>query len=80
MIRTMLTTVDNPYDPFDDFQAWFTFDEQAGYHTTSYLGRLSFNSNELSESDQAMATEKLIDEIVMENITGVYRKVTREFP
>lgn len=79
MIRSMLTTVDNPYDPFEDFQLWYAFDEQAGYHTTAFLGRLSFNSNDLSEADQVLANEKVIDEIVEENILGIYRKVTKEF-
>ena len=27
----MLTTVDNPFDPFEQFTSWFMFDEEKGY-------------------------------------------------
>ena len=80
MLRSRVTTVDNPFDPFDDFKSWYAFDEHAGYHTTAYIARMWFSSSELSEADQERIMETLIDEIVSENITGVYRKVTREIP
>jgi hypothetical protein len=79
MIVSMLTTIDNPYNPFDDFRAWFNYDVSAGYNTISFLGRLVFTSNELSEFDQNLINEQVIDEIVFENITGLYKKVSKEF-
>ena len=78
--RSMLTTVDNPFSPFDDYDAWFAFDTALGYGTASFLGRIAFVSDELSEADQALAVDQAIDEIVMENVTGMFRKVTKEFP
>ena len=39
--KCMLTTVDNPFDPFEQFTSWFMFDEEKGYHTCSYLGRIA---------------------------------------
>lgn len=80
MMRSMLTTIDNPYDPFENFKEWYAFDEQAGYHTTGYLARLTFSSEELSEADQLLATEEAIDDIVNENVLGVYKKITKNFP
>lgn len=74
----MLTTVDNPYDPFDQFDEWYAFDVASGYHTASFLGRIVKGSDQLSEEDQEFATEIAIDEIVKENTLGVYRKVVRE--
>jgi hypothetical protein len=71
----MLTTVDNPYNPFTQFDEWYQFDESSGYFTTQYLARLTLTSPELSESDESIAIENAIDEIVKENINGMYRKV-----
>lgn len=80
MIKSMLTTVDNPFDPFDDYNDWFAFDERMGYHTPSYLARIVVSSDQLSESLQNLAVEEAIDEIVQENILGLYRKVSRDIP
>jgi hypothetical protein len=78
MSKVMLTTVDNPYSPFDEFEEWYVFDVTAGYHTASFLGRIVKTSDQLSEADQDVATELAIDEIVKENTLGVYRKVVKE--
>lgn len=80
MLVAMLTTVDNPHSPFDDYPAWFSFDTAAGYHTASFLARVLVSSDELSISDQNLANTQAIDEIVKENVNGMYRKVTREIP
>lgn len=77
-MASMLTTVDNPYDPFESFGEWYAWDEANGYFTTSFLARILMNSHELSELDQQLAMESAIDEIVMENVNGMYRKVSRE--
>jgi hypothetical protein len=71
----MLTTVDNPYDPFTQFDEWYRFDEQSGYNTTGYLARVTITSTELSDTDQSNAIEEAIDEIVQLNANGMYRKV-----
>ena len=71
----MLTTVDNPFDPFTQFDEWYAFDEEHGYHTTGFLARVVRSSDELSEADQDQAIEDGIDEIVKENVLGLYRKV-----
>ena len=74
----MLTTEDNPYDPFDNFDEWFAFDEQKGYHTSSYLARIAKTSPELSYEDYNNEINRAIDEILRFNLTGNYKKVTRE--
>jgi hypothetical protein len=76
MVDHMLTTVDNPFDPFTEFDAWYAFDTAAGYNTPGFLARIVKSSDELSEADQAKAIEDAIDEIVKENVTGVYKKVS----
>lgn len=80
MAEYMLTTVDNPYDPFTRFDEWYQWDTFHGYHTTAYLARVAITSDELSDVDQELSILQAIDEIVKENILGVYRKVTSETP
>ena len=75
MAEHMLTTVDNPFDPFTEFDEWLGFDEAAGYHTTGLLARIIRTSDDLSEADQSKAIEDAIDEIVEENVLGIYKKV-----
>ena len=78
MSQSMLTTIDNPYNPFTQFDEWFAFDESKGYHSCSYLARIARSSDELSEADESLAIESAIDEIVKFNILGIYKKVTKE--
>jgi hypothetical protein len=80
MKRSRLTTVDNPYSPFEDYAAWYAFDIASGYHTSSFLARIVTDSDQLSDSDQEFAIEQAIDEVVKENVLGIYRKVSKEFP
>lgn len=78
MRESMLTTVDNPYDPFDQYDDWFAWDQRQGYHTPGFLARITVISDEMSEADQNLAIESAIDEIVRENVTGMYKKVSRD--
>lgn len=74
----MLTTIDNPWDPFTQWDEWFAFDSAHGYYTPALLGRVANSSNELSEYDQELELTRAINEIVSENASGMHRKVTRE--
>lgn len=73
----MLTTTDNPHDPFDNFGAWYVYDLTSGYHTSAFLARIVNNSEQLSDADHDLAIEQAIDEIVRENVLGIWRKVER---
>ena len=75
MSRVRLTTVDNPYDPFEQFTSWFLFDEEKGYHSTSYLGRIARTSDELSDEEHNREEERAIDEIIKYDFRNIYRKV-----
>ena len=74
----MLTTTDNPYDPFTKYDEWYQFDEMSGYHTCSYLAHIVKSSEALSSLEEAEAVERAIDEILFFNITGNYIKVSNE--
>ena len=78
MKDVMLTTIDNPFDPFKEFDDWLTYDESMGYFTCNYLGRIGKTSHELSETDEKQAIEYAIDEIIKLNLLGIYKKVFSE--
>jgi len=73
----MLTTVDNPFDPFTQWDEWYSFDTRHGYHTAGLLARIVITSDELSEADRAQAIQLGIEEIVRENVSGMHKKVAR---
>lgn len=75
MTEHMLSTSDNPFNPFTQFDEWHRWDTAAGYHTSAYLARIMITSHELSEADQSLAYEQAVDEIVREDVLGLYIKV-----
>ena len=43
----MLTTFDNPYNPFDDFTLWLLYDKEQGYNTCERLARIAKLSDDI---------------------------------
>lgn len=74
----MLTTIDNPYDPFDQFDEWSAYDEQKGYHSSSLLARSCVTIRSLGESVYQEQIENAIDEIVSNDFTQLYKKVCKD--
>jgi len=74
----MLTTIDNPWNPYTDWDEWYAFDQAHGYDTPGYLARVSGFSSNLSEPDQELAISRAIEEIVQLNILGIYKKIFRD--
>ena len=72
--KCMLTTV----DPFEQFTSWFMFDEEKGYHTCSYLGRIARTSDQLSEEENELENERAIDEILKYDFRNIYKKVVQK--
>jgi hypothetical protein len=75
MAAHMLSTVDNPYNPFTHWDEWWAYDTHQGYHTSGYLARIVINSDELSSTDQEVANEFAINEILREDARGFYIRV-----
>ena len=74
----MLTTFDNPYDPFEDFTSWLLFDNEKGYNTCNYLARIAKTSDELSDQENNKEIERAIDEIIYYDPFNMYKKVKRK--
>lgn len=77
-VEHMLSTIDNPYNPFTQYSEWFAYDRYCGYNTPAFLARVVKSSDSLSEPDQSDAIEQAIEEIVRENVLGLYIKVPRQ--
>lgn len=78
MAKARLTTKDNPYDPFDQFDSWLMFDSEKGYNSCAYLGRIARTSESLSEEENDAEEERAIDEIIKYDPLNIYKKVTRD--
>ncbi len=72
-----LTTIDNPYDPFSQFDAWYQFDEGKGYHSCAYLARIARTSDQLSGTENEQEIERAIDDIIKYDPLGIYKKIKR---
>lgn len=75
MSKAMITTIDNPHDPFKEFDLWFTFDTTEGYNTCAYVGRIANISDQMSDEENNKENERAIDEIIKYDFQNIYKKV-----
>ena len=75
--RCAITTIDNPYDPFDNFMGWFLFDVQQGYNTCAYLARVAVTSDALTDDENNKIIEEAIDEIIKYDPINIYKKIKK---
>ena len=73
----MLTTFDNPFNPFDDFKSWFEFDVEKGYYSCSYLARIAQIEDDFSEEETNAEIERAIDEIITNDFLNIYKKISK---
>lgn len=79
--KVMLTTIDNPFDPFDDYDNWRRYDEEYHYpNTNSYLARIAKLTEDMSQKEEDEEIERACDEIIELNPLGIYKKVKKEIP
>lgn len=75
--EVMLTTFDNPFDPFKQFASWYLFDVEKGYNTCSYLGRIVRLSDDMTEKETDAEVERAIDAIIEHDFMNIYKKVRK---
>ena len=83
MAKAMLTTIDNPYDPFRNFDAWYAYDEEQARKENRpsccrYLARMSDYSDDISDKELEDLNEIVIDDICELNLSGKFVKITEE--
>lgn len=73
--KARLTTFDNPFNPFTEFDSWFLFDCEKGYNSCAYLARIARTSEQLTEQENDEEIERAIDEIIKYDFQNIYKKV-----
>jgi hypothetical protein len=74
----MLTTIDNPFNPFDDYKSWLLFDNERNYFSAERLMRIAQLSDEMTTQEEQKEIERAIDEIIKYDVLNIYQKVERE--
>lgn len=78
MRKVALTTIDNPFNPFTEFDSWFNFDTEKGYDSSGYLARIARTSDSLTDEEYNQEVERAIDEIIKYDFMNIYKKVVQE--
>lgn len=73
----MLTTIDNPFNPFDQFIPWFMFDIEKGYYTCSKLARLVTITEDMSQKEIEVAMDNAIDRLIEIDPLHIYVRASK---
>lgn len=74
----MLTTVDNPFNPFEKFDDWLLFDKEKGYNSSERLDRIANFTDDMTDVEINQETERAIDEIIQYDFLNIYKKVEKQ--
>lgn len=76
--KCRVTTIDNPFDPFTQFDSWYAFDVEKGYYTCSRIARLTNFTDEMSEIERDNENESAIDKLIEIDVLDIYKKIVKE--
>lgn len=74
----MLTTFDNPFNPFVDFSSWYMFDCEKGHNTSSRLARIVNIDSEMTQKEIDEERERAMNFIVKYDSEDTFFKGTEE--
>lgn len=78
MKEVMLTTIDNPFDPFTRWEDWYNYDLYLDHGCCEIIGRLSAASSSVSPASQQHEYEAAIDSFIKHDPLRIYKKVYKE--
>lgn len=82
--KIMITTLDNPYDPFIQFDEWLMYDMFKGYFTCERLASISIVSDQLSDEENFDTIEYAFQQLsrngIMDKDGNIieYKKIIKE--
>lgn len=76
--KVSITTIDNPFDPIDDFDNWFLFDVEKGYYSCNKIARLIEEFDGMTQVEEDQQLEKAIDRLIQIDPLDIYKKVVKE--
>ena len=74
----MLTTIDNPFNPFEELEAWRLKDIELQHFTCERLARITKLSPEMTQQEIEDEIESAMDEIIKYDPEDKFIKVTPE--
>lgn len=74
----MLTTFDNPFNPFVDFSSWYMFDCEHHHFTCSRLARIAEVDSEMSEREIKAEKERAMQFITKYDLENKFFYGTEE--
>ena len=77
MTCCMLSTIDNPFNPFEDYSSWLMFDKEKGYDSAERLMRIAKLTDDMTQKEENEEIERAIDEIIKYDILNVYIKISK---
>lgn len=74
-VQVAITTIDNPFNPFTEFDKWYMFDCEKNYNSCEYLARIAKTSDSLTDDENQSIVEEAIDEIINNDPFNIYTKI-----
>ena len=71
----MLTTVDNPYDPYKQYDQWLEYDHEHGYYTQELLARVAPIDEDETDEGTDIILDEAMNQIVQGDSLGIYKIV-----
>lgn len=78
MIEYRLTTIDNPFDPFTEFDEWIMYDKDKGYDSSEYLARIADLDEGMDENEKNQRINDAIDLIIERDPLKIYKKIEKK--
>ena len=76
----MMSSIDNPFNPFEDFESWHLYEQEKGFDPCSIVARLANLSDDMSEEEIDLETERVIDRFIALDPLNRFEKVIKSVP